>query len=115
LKTGASAATSRGDRKVRTRASDKGRYCRDQYRLETAPNPKQPLSTSSHFLRTDAQTVAAAAEAADVAIRNHVTADGLNQHEHQQGARQPKSGNFRGNLVGTRLTSCLRRRERYAG
>lgn len=66
---------------MRTRASERGRYCRDQYRLETAPNPKQPLSTSSHFLHTDAQTVVAAAEAADVAIRNHVAADGLSQHD----------------------------------
>ncbi len=50
LKMGDRAATNRGDKKVRTRASDSGRYCRDQYRLETAPNPKQPLSTNSHFL-----------------------------------------------------------------
>lgn len=80
---------------MRTRASERGRYCRDQYRLETAPNPKQPLSTSSHFLHTDAQIVAAAAvaaavaapvaaaDAADIATAKHVTADGLSQHEHQ--------------------------------
>ena len=51
LKTGDRAATIRGDRNVRTRASDKGRYCRHPYRLATAPNPKQPLRTSSHFLQ----------------------------------------------------------------
>lgn len=50
LKTGDRAATIRGDRNVRTRASDKGRYCRAPYRLETAPNPKHPLKSSSHFL-----------------------------------------------------------------
>jgi len=38
-------------------------------------------AASSHFLHTDAQTVVAAAEAADVAIRNHVAADGLSQHD----------------------------------
>lgn len=50
LMMGDSAATSRGDKKIKTRASDKGRYCRDQYRLATTPKPKVPLSISSHFL-----------------------------------------------------------------
>jgi len=51
LKTGDRAATMRGDRKVKTRASERGKYCRDQYRLETTPKPKLPRRTSSHFLQ----------------------------------------------------------------
>lgn len=50
LMMGDNAATSRGDKKMKTRASDRGRYCRDQYRLATTPKPKAPLSISSHFL-----------------------------------------------------------------
>ena len=50
LKNGDNAATIRGARNVKTRASDKGRYCSAPYRLDTAPNPKQPLRSSSHFL-----------------------------------------------------------------
>lgn len=52
LKIGDSAATSRGERKMKTRAFERGRYSRDQYRLQATPKPSEPLNINSHFLHT---------------------------------------------------------------